>query len=303
MSSKVFWGIDMGGTKIEGAIFKCDPDVQIIERIRLNTEQSQGYEHVLMQFKKLVDELCNKSGLKPNRIGIGTPGTIDKYTKVIKNSNTQCIIGKPMNLDLEQLLGVEIHMANDANCFAYAEALLGSVPKFIKNPEVVFGIIMGTGVGGGIVVNGKMINGLHGIAGEWGHSSLADEGPQCYCGHRACVETFISGPATEKYYKELTGEEIKTTEIYQRFLKQDQHAILTIKRLVKYFGKAVSRIINILDPEAIVIGGGLGQLDILYTEGKEEIKKHLFNKELNTLFLKPTLGDSAGVIGAGLLKN
>ncbi|MEO6190489.1 MAG: ROK family protein [Saprospiraceae bacterium] len=301
MNSDICWGIDMGGTKIEGAVFRKSPKLEILARIRLNTEQELGYQHILNQFIKLVNLLKEASGLIPEKIGIGTPGTIDSVTKTIKNSNTQCIIGKPMKDDLESLLKVKIIMANDANCFAFAETILGAVPEIIVNPEVVFGIIMGTGVGGGIVIDHKIINGLHGIAGEWGHNPLADTGDTCYCGKIACVETFISGPATEKYYKSISGIALKTTDIYSKYLEGDQFAVMTINRLIQYFGKAVAQIINILDPDIIVIGGGLSHLDVLFTLGRNEVKKHLFNKEFNTKFIKPKLGDSAGVIGAGLL--
>ena len=301
MNSDICWGIDMGGTKIEGAVFRISPKLEILARIRLNTEQELGYQHILNQFIKLVNLLKEASGLIPDKIGIGTPGTIDSVTKTIKNSNTQCIIGKPMKDDLESLLKVKVTMANDANCFAFAETLVGAVPENIVNPEVVFGIIMGTGVGGGIVIDHKIINGLHGIAGEWGHNPLADTGDACYCGKNACVESFISGPATEKYYNSLSGLSLKTTDIYSKYLEGDQYAVMTINRLIQYFGKAVAQIINILDPDIIVIGGGLSHLDVLFTLGRNEVKKHLFNKEFNTKFIKPKLGDSAGVIGAGLL--
>ncbi|MBK8154498.1 MAG: ROK family protein [Saprospiraceae bacterium] len=295
------WGIDMGGTKIEGVIIRKEPKLEILQRIRVGTEQEFGYDHVLGQFKKLVTLLREKSGLRPSHIGVGTPGTIDSVSKVIKNSNTQCIVGKPMVGDLQELLDCRITMANDANCFAMAEASLGIVPDYLQNPEVVFGVIMGTGVGSGVVVNGKVINGRHGIAGEWGHNRLAEEGPMCYCGHNGCVETFISGPACQSHYKNLTGQTIPMAEIYSRYLLGEPEATQTVQRLVKYFGKAVAIVINLIDPDAIVLGGGLGNLDVLYDEGKEEVKKHLFNKSLETLFLKPKLGDSAGVIGAALL--
>lgn len=299
--TRTYWGIDMGGTKIEGAVFQIEPQLKVLSRIRVDTEQQFGYEHILGQFKILVDRLKSATGINPEVVGVGTPGAIDLYTKKIKNSNTQCIIGKPMNEDLEKILGAKVYMGNDANCFAFAETLLGAVPDYVKNPEVVFGIIMGTGVGGGIVVHNRLINGLHGIAGEWGHNPLADDGDLCYCGHRACVETFISGPATEKYYFNLTGQKLKATDIYTKSLEGDSNALQTIDRLLEYYGKAVARIINILDPEVIVIGGGLSKIDRLYSEGKEHIVRHLFNKDLNTKIIRPKLGDSAGVIGAGLL--
>lgn len=299
--AKKYWGIDMGGTKIEGVVLVKEPKFEIIERHRVHTEQEYGYEHVLGQFKKLVDLLKEKTGEIPDHIGIGTPGIIDSTSQLIKNSNTQCIIGKPMKADLERLLGSRIKMANDANCFAMAETHLGIVPDLITNPEVVFGMIMGTGVGSGVVVNGKVIQGKHGIGGEWGHNRIDNEGELCYCGQTACVESFISGPALEKYYTKISGHQAAMREIYELYLEQDPSAIQVIDRLIYYFGKAVAVIINIIDPEVIVIGGGLGNLDVIYERGPAEVLKHLFNDKINTIFTKPKLGDSAGVIGAALL--
>lgn len=294
------WGIDMGGTKIEGVIIRKNP-FEIIARERIATEQEGGYSHVLSRFQHLIQILQKQSGLQAKRLGIGTPGIIDRTTQRIKNSNTQCIIGKPMKTDLEKLLGIEVKMANDANCFAMAEASLGVVPDHIKNPEVVFGVILGTGVGGGLVVNGQVVNGLHGIAGEWGHNRLVEDGLPCYCGHQGCVETILSGPATEKYYESISGQKKSMREINQLFINGESFAVQTMDRYLNYFGKAVAVLINIIDPEAIVLGGGLGNLDVIYQRGPAEVLKHLFNKELNTLFLRPKLGDSAGVIGAALL--
>ena len=299
--AKAYWGIDMGGTKIEGVVLVREPEFKILERLRVPTEQDQGYEHVLGQFKKLVDLLKEKTGLVPEHIGVGTPGIIDSDTKVIKNSNTVCIIGKAMNKDLEALLSCKVTMANDANCFAMAETHLGIVPEISTNPEVVFGVIMGTGVGSGVVVNGKVIHGKHGIGGEWGHNRLDEIGDICYCGQKACVETFLSGPSCERYYQKLTGVKLSLKEINALFLKNDPMATQVIERLLYYFGKAVATVINIIDPEVIVIGGGVGNLDIIYEKGPAEVLKHLFNKEIKTKFVKPKLGDSAGVIGAALL--
>jgi predicted NBD/HSP70 family sugar kinase len=298
---KTYWGIDMGGTKIEGVVLVREPEFKILERIRVPTEQSMGYDHVIGQFKKLVDLLVEKIGHRPKHIGVGTPGIIDTDTKLIKNSNTQCIIGKPMNIDLEKALNCKVTMANDANCFAIAEALLGVVPDIVKSPEVVFGVIMGTGVGSGVVVNGRVIQGKHGIGGEWGHNRLDETGDICYCGQTACVETFISGPSLERFYMKLTGVEMSLKDIYDLYLKDDPNAILVIDRLIYYFGKAVATVVNIIDPEIIVIGGGVGNLDVIYERGPAEVLKHLFNNELKTKFVKPKLGDSAGVIGAALL--
>lgn len=299
--SDLLFGIDLGGTKIEGVVLQSSPKLSIIERLRVPTEADKGYEHILGQIKLLVDTLGEKSNVKPEKLGIGTPGIIDTDTQLIKNSNTLGLMDRPMKKDLEQLFGIPVNMANDANCFAIAEALHGSVKDHLQNPEVVFGVIMGTGVGSGIVVNGKVIQGKHGIGGEWGHNVLDESGPKCYCGKSGCVESFLSGPANEKYYQILTGRHLTMSEIYGLYLDKDVHALETIERLLFYFGKAIATVINIIDPEAIVLGGGLGNLDILYTEGKKRVEPYVFNYELKTLFLKPSLGDSAGVIGAALL--
>ncbi len=299
--TEVLWGIDLGGTKIEGVVLRMDGQLQILERLRTPTEAHKGYEHVLQQINKLIQELSVRTGFVPQRIGMGTPGIIDKETHLVKNCNTLGLMGRPMKLDLEKMLGMEFRIANDANCFAMAESLLGIVPEYVQNPEVVFGVIMGTGVGSGIVVNGKVIHGKHGIGGEWGHNVLEEGGDLCYCGKKGCVESFISGPACQKYYHKLTGENRPMAEIYQHYKEGEAAARETIDRLLHYYGKAMATVINIIDPDVVVLGGGLGNLDVLYDLGKEEVKKYVFNDELKTLFLKPKLGDSAGVIGAALL--
>ncbi|MBK9107058.1 MAG: ROK family protein [Saprospiraceae bacterium] len=294
-------GIDLGGTKIEAALIDVNGPLQILERLRLPTEADKGYDHILLQIQKILHSLTDKYSFIPKHIGIGTPGIIDKDTQLIKNSNTLGLIGRPMQKDLEKILGYEVRMANDANCFAMAENHHGAVPDYIKDPEVVFGVIMGTGVGSGIVVRGKVIHGKHGIGGEWGHNILDPSGDSCYCGKKGCVETFISGPACEKYYRKISDTSVPMAEIYKRFLLGEKNAVETIERLIHYFGKAMATVINIIDPDIVVLGGGLGNLEILYTRGKEEIKPYVFNYELKTLFVKPKLGDSAGVVGAALL--
>ncbi len=299
--SELLWGIDLGGTKIEGVVLRMEGQLEIIERLRIPTEAQEGYEHILGQIFKLIQQLSERTGSKPHRIGMGTPGIIDKDTHLVKNCNTLGLMGRPMKLDLEKSLGIEFRIANDANCFAMAESLLGIVPEYVQQPEVVFGVIMGTGVGSGIVVNGKVIHGKHGIGGEWGHNILEDGGDLCYCGKRGCVEAFISGPACQKYYHKLTARNLTMAEIYQHYKDGEAEAIATIERLLHYYGKAMATVINIIDPDVVVLGGGLGNLDVLYDAGKEEVRKYIFNDELKTLFLKPKLGDSAGVIGAALL--
>ncbi|MHA4811598.1 ROK family protein [Flavitalea flava] len=300
--NQALWGIDLGGTKIEGVILESiDRPVPLV-RTRVDTEASKGYDHILGQFAKLVTELEQRSGLKPTAIGIGTPGVLDPTLQTMKNCNTTILNGKPLQKDLEAALQLPLVMANDANCFALAEAHWGIVKEKAPLAKMVFGIIMGTGVGGGIVMDGKIWNGRHGIAGEWGHNFLDESGGPCYCGKTGCVETVISGPALERFYAGLTGTPVKLKEITARHLSgTDEAATQTIRRLSHFFGKAVSVITNLLDPDVIVVGGGVGNLDILYSDGVDSLGKFIFNNRVETPLLKPSLGDSAGVFGAAAL--
>jgi len=294
----MLWGIDLGGTKIEGAILRSPTDKEPVLRIRHDTEASQGYRHIVERICLLVRRMEAETGLRPEAIGFGTPGTVDPPTGLMKNCNTTCLNGQPLPEDLRKALGVPIEIANDANCFALAETLMGAA----KGCDVVFGTIMGTGVGGGLVVGGKMIRGAQGIAGEWGHNFLDPEGPPCYCGKQGCVENCISGPATEAHYALLTGQRLTLKEIYKRHLAgTDPAATATIRRLCEKFGEAISVVLNIVDPQAVVLGGGVGNIDELLTWGVDSVKKYVFNNRLDTRFLKPTLGDSAGVFGAAML--
>lgn len=296
------WGIDLGGTKIEGVILKGKEDPKPIARLRVPTNREKGYDHILNQIGVLIDQLKEESGLEPTRIGMGMPGTLDPITKLGKNSNTTAINGKPLQDDLEAKFGIPFRLANDANCFAIAEAQMGVVKEKMPEAKVVFGVIMGTGVGGGLVINGEVLGGRHGIAGEWGHNHLDDSGGVCYCGKIGCVETVISGTGLERFYEQRTGNKIKLKEIVARQQAgSDPFAIETIERLIYYFGKGIAGIINVLDPDAIVLGGGLGNIDVLYSRGVEAVHPHLFNARLDTVFLKPKLGDSAGVFGAAFL--
>jgi len=296
------WGIDLGGTKIEAVIIEDKESMNVLKRMRLPTEKDKGYLHILRQISRLIETMSAEVGFKPEKIGIAHPGTLEPTSKTLKNSNTTVMNGKPMKRDLENFLGMQINMANDANCFAIAETLVGSVPENLEYAEVVFGVIMGTGVGGALVVNGQVIGGAQGIAGEWGHNFLDESGGACYCGNVGCTEQVISGPALENYYLSLTGNGIPLKEIVERhYVGTDAAANKTIQRLLTMFGKGMASIINVIDPDAIVIGGGVGNIDLLYTEGVEEVKKYVFNDRLDTLFLKPVLGDSAGVFGAALL--
>jgi predicted NBD/HSP70 family sugar kinase len=227
---------------------------------------------------------------------------LDPVLQAMKNCNSTSLNGKPLKKDLEELLELPVELANDANCFALAETQWGVVKQNGLPGKMVFGIIMGTGVGGGLVFEGKIWSGFHGIAGEWGHNFLDESGGQCYCGKTGCVETVIAGPALEKYYESITGNRIRLKEIVARYHQDsDEAASETIKRLCHFFGKGVSSVINVLDPDAIVIGGGVGNIDVIYREGVEELKKFIFNHRADVPILKPVLGDSAGVFGAAAL--
>lgn len=296
------WGIDLGGTKIEGVILKSPEDPQVLFRQRIPTEADKGYAHILAQIVKLVDGMIREAGYKPERIGFATPGTLDPQTDTMKNCNTTAMNGMHMKDDLRRLLNVEVAIANDANCFALAEARLGVVKEKFPSANVVFGVIMGTGVGGGLVVNGQALNGLQGIAGEWGHNFLHESGGPCYCGKSGCVEKVLSGPALEQFYFNESGRRKSLKEIVLLAETQsDKVAIKTLERLTHFFGVAISVLVNILDPDVIVIGGGVGNIDALYTRGIESLRQNIFNNRVETSIVKPSLGDSAGVFGAAFL--
>jgi fructokinase len=294
------WGIDLGGTKIEGAILDPSALDRPICRLRLPTEAEKGYDRILSQIAKLCDLIRTETGLPwPERIGMGTPGVINLKTGRLKNSNTQCLNGKPLGVDLEARLGVKFALANDANCFALAEATLGAGRGF----PTVFGVILGTGVGGGIVVNGQVLHGCHGIAGEWGQLILDPNGPLSNYGTRGTVEAILAGPALERFYAERTGHSLKLKEIAGRAAAgTDPDAGLTIERLTDYLAKALGPIIDILDPHVIILGGGVGNIDALYTDSmRKKITASIFNPDFDAALVKPQLGDSAGVFGAAML--
>ncbi len=299
---KNLWGIDLGGTKAEGVVLGQGGLDDILFRDRVPTGAAHGYEHILNQISKLVKMMEGKMGYRPRSLGIGTPGTLDPGLGTMKGCNSECMNGMPMKTDLEQLLGLDIFIANDANCFALAETRMGVVKQKFPAAKVVFGVIMGTGVGGGLVVDGKVINGLQGIGGEWGHNFLDESGGLCYCGKSGCVEKVLAGPSLEKYYLSISGQRRPMKEIYALYKSGDGDAAKTMLRLTHFFGKALSVIINIVDPHVIVIGGGVGNIDEIYKEGVESLKKFVFNNGVvDTPIVKPMLGDSAGVFGAAYL--
>jgi len=285
-------GIDLGGTKIEGILL--DEKYNPIQRKRIETHQENGYDFIVKSIISLINELKAKTA-EETSFGICTPGVIDANSGLIKNSNTQCLIGMPLKNDIEKALGSQIVMENDANCFALAESLLGSA----KGYDVVFGVIMGTGVGGGIVINGTLHKGKTNIAGEWGHHTLRPDGNECYCGKRGCVETYISGSALEKRWLELTGKKESLQSIVQDL--SDGKAKQWKEEFLENFGIGLANVIDILDPNVIVLGGGASNIPFLYDQGKKAVYDKVFSDSIETPILKNNLGDSAGVFGACLL--
>ena len=292
---KIRLGIDLGGTKIEGVILDA-AGVEVFRK-RIETEQHRGCSHILGRIKLLHDALAAQLQGKPNTFGIGTPGAVSPRTGLLKNSNTVCLNGQPLKADLEKLLGRKIEIQNDANCFAMAEALLGAG----RGKKFVFSVIMGTGCGGGLVHQGEVITGPQAIAGEWGHMSIDPNGPACYCGQRGCVETLISGGGLEARYTEKFGEKKPLKQIVKDFHAGNPPAVEFMKVFFRNFGRALANVIDVLDPDVVVLGGGVSNIDALYTEGIAEVAKCVFSDSLETPVVKNQLGDSAGVIGAALI--
>ena len=288
-------GIDLGGTKIEGVLLSDDN--KMIERKRIHTKQEEGYESIIHRIVKLINNIKSIS-IKDCQIGICTPGALDIKTGILKNSNTVCLIGKPIKADLESELKCSIAIDNDANCFAMAEALLGSG----KNYEIVFGVIMGTGVGGGLVLNRKIHHGRLFIAGEWGHQVLYPNGRDCYCNKKGCVETYLSGPSLEKEWEKNSNEFLPLKKIIELYDNRPNDNYTKWKNeFLSNFGIALSNVINIIDPDVVVLGGGLSNIDFLYSEGILSVQKNIFSNKTDTPIVSNKLGDSAGVFGAALL--
>ncbi len=321
-------GVDLGGTKTEGIVM--DDTGDILFRERRSTPQAKGYEAILGNIQILVLDLEKKAGQRCH-VGIGAPGSISTRTGCLKNSNTLCLNGKPIKQDLERMLQRPIRLANDANCFALSEALSGAG----RGQGVVFGVILGTGVGGGIVFHGQMHDGAQHIAGEWGHNVLDPDGPLCYCGKRGCVETLLSGPGLVHDHTAHGGDPaLDARAIVARAAQGDAVAEAAMVRYFDRFGRALSVVINILDPDAVVLGGGMSHIERLYTEGRDHVARHVFdaqgsanvagdttpgmgeveqrreqlprmskvtNDELRTKILPNVHGDSSGVRGAAQL--
>jgi predicted NBD/HSP70 family sugar kinase len=292
-------GIDLGGTKIE--LIALDADGAEVCRRREATPQGD-YWGTLETIRQLVLRAERERG-ETGSVGIGTPGAVSRATGRLKNSNSVCLNGQPLIEDLERVLGRPVRMANDADCFALSEASDGSA----AGRPVVFGVILGTGVGGGIVVKGRLLQGPNAIAGEWGHNPLpwpqADElpGPECYCGKRGCIETFLSGPGLARDFLQQSGQSLTGVEILARAESGDAEAELAFQRYEDRLARGLAHVINLLDPDAIVLGGGLSNCDRLYEEVPKRWGRYIFSDRVDTLLLPPRHGDSSGVRGAAWL--
>jgi len=293
------FGIDLGGTKIE--LIALDDSGLEVFRERMTTPQGD-YAATLEVMVQLVQQAEATLGVS-GTLGIGTPGAVSKLTGSIKNSNSICLNGRPLREDLENRLKRPVRMANDADCFALSEAVDGAG----KGYGTVFGVILGTGVGGGIVVGGRLLQGPNAIAGEWGHNPLPwmnlEEypGPPCYCGKKGCIETFLSGPGLALDHLAKTGFELKAQAILESATKGDPEAEATFLRYEDRLARALAHVINLIDPDAIVLGGGLSNCDRLYTAIPALWGRYIFSDQVITPLYPPVHGDSGGVRGAAWL--
>jgi fructokinase len=287
-------GVDLGGTKIEGVVLGDNEEVLLRERTA--TEAERGYEHIVARVGELASKLLQAAPGCP-WVGVGTPGAVSTRSGRMKNCNTLCLNGRDLPADLAGSIGRPVRVENDANCFALAEAKRGAA----AGADVVFGVILGTGVGGGIVCGGRLLPGLQHVAGEWGHHSIDPSGPVCYCGQRGCVERYLSGPALEADYESEAGSRATVAEIVARARQREEAARAVFARYLARFGRALANVVSILDPDVIVLGGGLSNIDELYDEGRRAVAGDVFNDELRTPIVRHALGDSAGVIGAAML--
>jgi fructokinase len=289
-------GIDLGGSKIE-IVALADDGAELLRR-RVPAPRGE-YMDTLMAIAGLVEAAENELGQRGS-VGVGIPGAESLASGLVKNANSTWLIGKPLRRDLRALLARDVRLANDANCFALAEAVDGAA----AGATVVFGVILGTGVGGGIVVSGRVLVGANAIAGEWGHNRLpGDEAcwPPCYCGRAGCVETFLSGPGLQRDHAQASGENLAPAAIAARAAAGDAACEATLQRYEVRLARGLAGVINILDPDAIVLGGGLSNLDRLYANVPTLWGRQVFSDQVATRLLKNRHGDSAGVRGAAWL--
>lgn len=307
MKHSVAIGVDLGGTKTEAVVVQARSqgpeeveELEVIERMRVPTPREQGYRAIVDGTATLIETVARAAGIDGTKvpIGVGMPGSVTRRQGLVKNSNTVCLNGQPFRQDLTRRLGRNVVFDNDANCFALAETLLGAARPWRQG--IVFGVILGTGVGGGVVLHGKVWEGAQGIAGEWGHHPVRfDPHRRCYCGQYGCLELYASGPAVENDYALRSGTRRPLADIAAR-RPSDVHAQEAIEGLLEAFGRGLATVIDILDPSAVVLGGGVSNLEVLYSDGVERVRRYVFNDELVTPVLRNALGDSAGVLGAAL---
>ncbi len=290
-------GIDLGGTKIE--IIALDDNGNESHRHRIPTPQTD-YNETIRAIRDLVRDTESKIGAKGS-VGVAIPGAISPITGLVKNANSTRLIGHPLDKDLSDALQRPVRVANDANCFTLSEATDGAG----KGLDVVFGIIAGTGVGGGVCVSGRVITGPHAIAGEWGHNPLPAprdceiiNPPSCYCGRQGCIEAWCSGPALAADFERTTGRKLTAPEIAA---SREPAALQTMDRFFDRFARSIATLVNILDPDAIVLGGGLSNIDALYIELPPRVERYAFTPERHSRILKNVHGDSSGVRGAAWL--
>lgn len=292
-------GIDLGGTKIEGIALSDAGDE--LYRLRIDTPQGD-YPGTLRAIGQLIQSIENETG-KQGSIGIGTPGAISPATGLMKNSNSVCMNGQPVFEDLTKLLAREIKITNDANCFALSEATDGAG----RGAPVVFGVIVGTGTGAGIVIDGKVLTGPNAIAGEWGHNPLPWPrdmelpGPECYCGKYGCIETWLSGPGIRHDHELHYDVLLEPQEIESRAISGEKEAEETLRRYEDRMARSLAHVINIIDPDVIVLGGGMGNIQSLYDNVPKRWDEYVFSDHVTTKLLRPVHGDSSGVRGAAWL--
>ncbi len=292
-------GVDLGGTKIEAIALAEDGNIPV--RLRVPTPR-HDYVGTLEAIASLVAEIEGAIGQRAS-VGVGMPGAISPATGLVKNANSVWLIGKPLAEDLSARLGRPVRFANDANCFALSEASDGAA----SGARCVFGVIVGTGTGGGIVVNGQVLTGLNAIGGEWGHNPLPaprpDEmpGPACYCGRHGCIETFLSGPGLARDYERTAGARLEPSEIARRAADGDPAASATLERYEDRMARALASVINIIDPDVIVLGGGVSNIARLYVNVPARWAPYVFSDRVDTRLVPPKHGDSSGVRGAAWL--
>ena len=291
-------GIDLGGTKIEGILLN-EYGKELLRR-RVPTPQGD-YQGTLEAIRYLILEIEQEFGVTP-LIGVGIPGTISPATGLVKNANSVCLIGRPLQGDLQEFLGRSIRLANDADCFTMSEATDGAA----SGAGLVFGVILGTGVGGGIYWQGQVLSGPNAIVGEWGHNPLPwpedDERPGglCYCGRQGCIETFLSGPGLQREFSQTTGLHLSPEEILRRSQESDGQSELLLRRYENRLARGLASVINILDPEIIVLGGGLSNLERLYEQVPKIWGKWVFSDRVDTKLVRAKHGDSSGVRGGSM---